>query len=103
VRFTTGSRNAAFTRVSLWAPVLLFIWINVLAMVVLPSAMWLRFASWLISWRCRGHRNTAGHARGPVDRIVRLSCRITANTHADRPFVHRVSCTSMDRNCSFSP
>jgi hypothetical protein len=34
--------------VSLWVPVLLFAWQNVLVFVVFPSAVWLEFAAWLI-------------------------------------------------------
>ena len=34
--------------VSLWVPLALFVWVNVLIVVVLPSAMWLTLATWLI-------------------------------------------------------
>jgi hypothetical protein len=34
--------------VSLWVPVLLFAWLNVLQFVVFPSAAWREFAAWLI-------------------------------------------------------
>ena len=35
--------------VSLWVPIALFVWINLLFLAVIPSASWLRFATWLIS------------------------------------------------------
>ncbi len=34
--------------VSLWVPVLVFAWMNLLPFVVLPSTTWREFAAWLI-------------------------------------------------------
>jgi hypothetical protein len=33
--------------VSLWTPVLLFVWQSALALIVFPSAVWREFAVWL--------------------------------------------------------
>ncbi len=35
--------------VSLWVPILLFAWQNVIVLVVFPSAVWRKFAAWLIA------------------------------------------------------
>jgi hypothetical protein len=35
--------------VSLWVPIALFAWQNVLVLVVFPSAAWHQFAAWLIA------------------------------------------------------